>query len=204
MFLTLSTADHVLFYGYFFARRISSCVCACVLFVLTVCDVVFGFRYFSFLFAVWFTHTRRVVSRGSRGQSSLLRVLFARAPVLGLCFFVSELTVTETPLVSLRLPSGSFSDPQMGASERQARRLLPAPACVCVPLDAAVTLWRLLCISPFHSVIHAYAAGSEPWAKLSSFSSSLTPFSTADHTFGLTQRWAWLGLTPNPNLRYAG
>jgi len=64
-------------------------------------------------------------------------------------------SVTETPPVSLQLPSGSFSDPQTGAPERQARRLtrsdgrarerqarrlLPAPACACVPLDAAATL----------------------------------------------------------------
>jgi len=48
-------------------------------------------------------------------------------------------TVMETPPVSLRFPSGSFSDPQTGAPERQARRLLPAPARVRVPLDAAVT-----------------------------------------------------------------
>ena len=54
-------------------------------------------------------------------------------PILYVC-------VTETPPVSLRLPSGSFSDLQTGAPERQARRVLPAPACVCVPLDAAVTL----------------------------------------------------------------
>ena len=46
--------------------------------------------------------------------------------------------VTETPPVSMRLPSGSFSDPQTGAPE--SARLV---ACflhqrVCVPLDAAV------------------------------------------------------------------
>jgi len=43
-----------------------------------------------------------------------------------------------TPPVSLRLPSGS-SAPRRQARERQARRLLFPPACVCVPLDAAVT-----------------------------------------------------------------
>ena len=51
-----------------------------------------------------------------------------------------EDTSRRPPPVSLRLPSGSSSDPQTGAPESaRLGRLLPAPACVCVPLDAAVT-----------------------------------------------------------------
>ena len=42
------------------------------------------------------------------------------------------------PPVSLRLPSGSSSDPQTGAPV-SARLDALTPACVCVPLDAAVT-----------------------------------------------------------------
>jgi len=53
---------------------------------------------------------------------------------------------TETPAGISAAPPGSLINPADGrARERQARRLLPPPACVCVPLDAAVTLQRLVC-----------------------------------------------------------
>jgi len=69
----------------------------------------------------------------------------AEAEVTGSPWVGLYVTETETPpvspAVSPRPPSGSFRIPQMGApvSARARRLCIRAPACVCVPLDAAVT-----------------------------------------------------------------